>query len=75
MYSVAMDVGKYRTYGIVERDGEITKEGYMPTTKEGFQPFMDGIDHATVIVEASSTIDSIDGIDTMLPEYEIEMFI
>ena len=42
---------------IVERDGKITKEGYMPTTKEGFQSFMDGIDHATVIVEASSTID------------------
>ena len=41
MYSIAMDVGKYRTYGIVERDGEITKEG--------FQSFMDGIDHATVI--------------------------
>ena len=53
MYSIAMDVGKYRTYGIVERDGKITKEGYMPTTKEGFQSFLDGIDHATVIVEAS----------------------
>ena len=56
MYSIAMDVRKYRTYGIVERDGKITKEGYMPTTKEGFQSFLDGIDHATVIVEASSTI-------------------
>jgi hypothetical protein len=40
MYSIAMDVGKYRTYGIVERDGKITKEGYMPTTKEGFRSFM-----------------------------------
>ena len=39
MYSIAMDVGKYRTYGIVERDGEITKEGYMPTTKQVFQSF------------------------------------
>ena len=27
MYSIAMDVGKYRTYGIVERDGKITKDG------------------------------------------------
>ena len=51
MYSIATDAGKYRTYGIVERDGKVTKEGYMPTTKEGFQSFMDGIDHATVIVE------------------------
>ena len=60
MYSIAMDVGKYRTYGIGERDGKITKEGYMPTTKEGFQSFMDGIDHATLIVEASSTASSND---------------
>ena len=63
-------LGKYRTYGIVERDGEITKEGYMPTTKEGFRSFMDGIDHATVIVEASSTIDRI---VSMLPEHEIRI--
>jgi transposase len=70
MYSIAMDVGKYRTYGIVERDGKITKEGYMPTTKEGFRSFMDGIDHATVIVEASSTIDRI---ASMLPEHEIRV--
>ena len=70
MYSIAMDVGKYRTYGIVERDGEITKEGYMPTTKEGFQSFLDGIDYATVIVEASSTIDRI---VSMLPEHEIRV--
>ena len=35
MYGIAMDVGEYCTYGIVERDGKITKEGYMPTTKEG----------------------------------------
>ena len=62
MYSIAMDVGKYRTYGIVERDGEITKEG--------FQSFLDGIDHATVIVEASSTIDRI---VSMLPEHEIRV--
>ena len=50
MYSIAMDVGKYRTYGIVERDGKITKEGYIPTTKEGFRSFMDGIEHATVVL-------------------------
>ena len=27
MYKVAMDVGKYRTYGIIERDGEVVKDG------------------------------------------------
>ena len=70
MYSIAMDVGKYLTYGIVEKDGEITKEGYMPTTKEGLQSFMDGRDHVTLIVEASSTIDRI---VSMLPEHEIRI--
>ena len=48
---------KNRTYSIVERGDKITKKVYIPTTKEGFQSLMDGIDHATVIVEASSTID------------------
>ena len=62
MYSMAMDVGKYRTYGIVERDGKITKEG--------FRSFMDGIDHATAIVEASSIIDRI---VSMLQEHEIRV--
>ena len=51
MSSIVMDIGKHRTYGIVERYGEITKERYMPTTKEGFRSFIDGIGRATVIVE------------------------
>jgi hypothetical protein len=42
----------------------------MPTTKEGFRSFMDGIDHATVIVEASFTFDRI---VSMLPEHEIRV--
>ncbi|MCL4480633.1 MAG: hypothetical protein M1113_04005 [Candidatus Thermoplasmatota archaeon] len=62
VYSITMDVGKYRTHDIVERDGKITKEG--------FQSFLEGIDHATVIVEASSTIDRI---VSMLPEHEIRV--
>ena len=59
MYNVAMDVGKYKTYGIIERDGEIVKEGYVLTNREDFNKFLEGIEEATVIVEASSTIDRI----------------
>lgn len=59
MYNVAMDVGKYKTYGIIEKDGEIVKEGYVLTSREEFNKFLDGISEATVIVEASSTIDRI----------------
>jgi len=70
MYSIAMDVGKYRTYGIVERDGVIEKEGYVATSREGFREFLLGIEHATIIVEASSTIDRI---VSLLPGHEIRV--
>ena len=54
-----MDIGKRKTYGIIEKDGEIVKEGYVLTSREEFNKFLDGISEATVIVEASSTIDRI----------------
>ena len=59
MYNVAMDIGKRKTYGIIEKDGEIVKEGYVLTSREEFNKILDGISEATVIVEASSTIDRI----------------
>ena len=59
MYNVAMDVRKYKTYGIIETDGEIVKERYVLTSREEFNKFPEGIEEATVIVEASSTIDRI----------------
>jgi hypothetical protein len=43
MYKVAMDVGKYRTYGIIEKDGSIVKEGYIQTQKNGFDEFLEGL--------------------------------
>ena len=70
MYSVAMDVGKYKTYGIIERDGEIVREGYILTNREQFDEFLEGIEHATIIVEASSTIDRI---ASMLPGHDIRV--
>ena len=42
----------------------------MTTSREGFSEFMEGIDHATIIVEASSTIDRI---VAMLPDHEIRV--
>lgn len=42
----------------------------MCTTQELYGSFMDGIDHSTVIVEASSTIDRI---VSVLTEYEIRV--
>ena len=31
-----MDIGKRKTYGIIEKDGEIVKEGYVLTSREEF---------------------------------------
>lgn len=59
MINVAMDDGKNRTYGVIEEDGKIVKEGYVLTSREEFDKFLQGVDGATVIVEASSTIDRI----------------
>ena len=59
MINVAMDVGKNRTYGVIEEDGKIVKEGYVLTSREEFDKFLDDVSEATVIVEASSTIDRI----------------
>ncbi len=70
MHSVAMDAGKYRTYGIVDKGGVIVKEGYAATNREKFEEFFQDIDHATVIVEASTTIDRI---VSVLPQHEIKV--
>ncbi|WP_148690158.1 IS110 family transposase [Cuniculiplasma divulgatum] len=59
MYSIAMDVGKYKTYGIIDKDGEIVKEGCVLTSREEFSRFLESISEATIIVEASPTIDEL----------------
>ena len=70
MYNVAMDIGKRKTYGIIEKDGKIMKEGYVLTSREEFNRFLDGIGEATVIMEASSTIERI---VSFLPGYNIRV--
>ncbi|MEM0135818.1 MAG: hypothetical protein QXU18_11460 [Thermoplasmatales archaeon] len=58
MYSVAMDVGKHKTYGIVKRDGTIVKEGYLRTNRDEFDRLLEGTELVIVIVEASPSINS-----------------
>ena len=43
LYKEAIDVGKYRTYGIIEKDGSIVKERYIQTQKNGFDEFLEGL--------------------------------
>lgn len=59
MTTVAMDVGKNRTYCVIKNNGQIVREGYTPTTSEGFGEMLKDVDEPTIIVEASSTIERI----------------
>jgi len=68
--TVAIDVGKKSSYIVVEDNGNVTSEGYVPTTKDGFSTVLSGLDKPTVIVEASSTIDRV---ASLLEEYNADV--
>jgi len=68
--NVAIDVGKKSSYIVVEDNGEVRTEGYVPTTKDGFSTVLSGLDKPTVIVEASSTMDRV---ASLLEEYNADV--
>ena len=55
--NVAIDPGKRASYVVVERDNKIVKEGYAPTTKEGFEEYFESLTKPTVILESSCTVE------------------
>lgn len=55
--NVAIDLGKRASYVVVERDNKIVKEGYAPTTKEGFEEYFKSLTKPTVILESSCTVE------------------
>lgn len=59
MNVVSMDLGKYKSYGIVKKGGHIVKEGKFGTTMEGVSSFLEGVKDADVIVEASFTVERV----------------
>ncbi len=52
---IGIDLGKRKSYVVMEDVGEVVKEGYTETSKEGFEEFFGGVTHANVVVEASSS--------------------
>lgn len=56
---IAIDLGKRRSYVVMEDDGRMVKEGYVQTTKEGFIDFFGKVDNPNIIIEASSTVNRI----------------
>ena len=59
MGNVAIDIGKKRSYIVVEQDGEIVREGYVDTTADGLREYLSDVCNPVFIVEASSTLDRV----------------
>ena len=70
---VSIDTGKTRSYVVVEENGDIVKEGYAETSKEGFGKFIDGNRRNTMIIETSScfngVLDMIEGYGKVVAAY------
>lgn len=56
---IAIDLGKWKSYVLMEDNGITMKEGYVKTSKEGFETFFGKVENPKVIVEASSTVNRI----------------
>ncbi len=59
MANMAIDVGKKKSYFVVEQDGKIVKECYVSTNRESFSSVLREYSGSSVVMEASSTIDRI----------------
>ena len=56
---VSIDTGKTRSYVVVEERGKTTREGYTPTSREGFAEFISGVENHTMIIETSSCFNGV----------------
>ncbi len=52
---IGIDLGERKSYVVMEDVGEVVKEGYTETSKEGFEEFFGGVTHTNVVVEASGS--------------------
>lgn len=59
MGNVAIDIGKKRSYIVVEQDGEIVREGYVDTTADGLREYLSDVCNPVFIAEANSTLDRV----------------
>ena len=59
MANIAIDVGKRKSYFVVEQDGKIVKESYVKTDRESFSSLLGEYPGSSIVMEASSTIDRI----------------
>ena len=56
---IAIGLGKWKSYVVMEDNGKVVKEGYTETTKAGFSTFFGHVENPKIIAEASSTVNRI----------------
>ncbi|MDE1825452.1 MAG: hypothetical protein KGH61_05485 [Candidatus Micrarchaeota archaeon] len=54
--NIAIDLGKKKSYVVMEENKTIVREGYVETSKYGFSTFFGEVADATIIVEACSSL-------------------
>jgi len=57
MNIVGIDMGKDKSYVVVESDDKVIREGYVATTREGITGSLLGVDNPTIILESCSILD------------------
>lgn len=57
MNIVGIDMGKDKSYVVVEQDDVTAREGYVETTREGLMSYLQGLENPTIILESCSILD------------------
>lgn len=56
---IGIDLGKRRSYVVMQDGATVVKEGYTETTKEGFDEFFGDVGRANLVVESSSSLNRV----------------
>jgi transposase len=56
---IGIDLGKRRSYVVMQDGGTVFKEGYTETSREGFDEFFGQVGEAEIVVEASSSLNRV----------------
>jgi hypothetical protein len=57
--NIGIDLGKRRSYIVMQEGNVVVKEGYTDTSREGFEEFFGEERNATIVVESSSSTNKI----------------
>lgn len=58
MNVIGIDMGKYKSYVVVETNGKVVREGYVETTREGITDSTLGVKDPVIVLESSCLLDN-----------------